>query len=132
MRPYLENPSQKGLLEWLKVTALSSNLSTAKKKKKKVQSLPVLYPDTITHLATQIRDLGGFWVSSCAILVTLLLCFPSHSHFSPQVQTPISPIACITCVHLLTVPPSCCHCGPCKCVPHHMITSLLHHGSPSF
>jgi hypothetical protein len=30
-----KNPSQKGLVEWLKVKALSSNPSTSKKKKKK-------------------------------------------------------------------------------------------------
>jgi hypothetical protein len=36
VRPYLEKPLTKvGLLEWLKVKALSSSPSTAKKKKKK-------------------------------------------------------------------------------------------------
>jgi hypothetical protein len=36
MRPYLENTQHKkrGLVEWLKVKALSSSLSTGKKKKK--------------------------------------------------------------------------------------------------
>jgi hypothetical protein len=36
MRPYLEKPITKiGLVEWLKVKALSSSPSTARKKKKK-------------------------------------------------------------------------------------------------
>jgi ribosomal protein S21 len=36
LRHYLKKPSQKiGLVEWLKVKALSSSPSTAKKKKKK-------------------------------------------------------------------------------------------------
>jgi ribosomal protein S21 len=35
MRPYLKKPTTKvGLVEWLKVKALSSNPSTKKKKKK--------------------------------------------------------------------------------------------------
>jgi hypothetical protein len=33
VRPYLENTHHKGLAEWLKVKALSSSPSTAKKKK---------------------------------------------------------------------------------------------------
>jgi hypothetical protein len=32
----LKNPSQKGLVEWLDVKALSSNSSTSKKKKKEL------------------------------------------------------------------------------------------------
>jgi hypothetical protein len=37
MRPYLEKPFTKiGLVEWLKVKALSSSPSNAKKKKKKL------------------------------------------------------------------------------------------------
>jgi hypothetical protein len=35
--PISKNPSQKGLAEWLKVKALNSSFSTAKKKKKKVE-----------------------------------------------------------------------------------------------
>jgi hypothetical protein len=35
MRPYLERPfTKKGLVEWLKVKALNSSPSTAKKRKK--------------------------------------------------------------------------------------------------
>jgi hypothetical protein len=38
LRPYLEKPFTKiGLVEWLKVKALSSSTSTAKKKKKTVR-----------------------------------------------------------------------------------------------
>jgi hypothetical protein len=37
MRPYFKKPFTKiGLVEWLKVKALSSNLSTTKKKKKEL------------------------------------------------------------------------------------------------
>jgi hypothetical protein len=36
VRPYLQNPyHEKGLVEWLKVKALSSNSSTSKKKERK-------------------------------------------------------------------------------------------------
>jgi hypothetical protein len=49
MRPYLEKPSHKkiGLVEWLKVKALSANLSTTKTKQNKklyncTQSMHVL------------------------------------------------------------------------------------------
>jgi hypothetical protein len=38
VRPYLQKPyHKKGLVEWLKVKALSSNPSTMKKKKKGIQ-----------------------------------------------------------------------------------------------
>jgi hypothetical protein len=39
LRPYLKKPfTKKGLVEWLKVTALSSSSSTRKKKKKKIRA----------------------------------------------------------------------------------------------
>jgi hypothetical protein len=46
MRPYLEKPFTKiGLVQWLKVKALSSSPSTAKKKKKKkrAEPSPIIY-----------------------------------------------------------------------------------------
>jgi hypothetical protein len=40
MRPYLKKPFTKiGLVEWLKVKALSSSPSTAEKKKKRISCL---------------------------------------------------------------------------------------------
>jgi hypothetical protein len=40
LRPYVEKPITKGLVEWLKVQALSSNSSTAKTKTKTKKQNP--------------------------------------------------------------------------------------------
>jgi hypothetical protein len=52
VRPYLENTHHKnGLVEWLKVKALSSSPSTAKKKKKKKLKGP-----NLSTLSTSLKE----------------------------------------------------------------------------
>jgi hypothetical protein len=80
VRPYLEKPFTKiGLVEWLKVKALSSTPSTAKKKKKKkksTQNRGGRMGQVVEHLPSKCEALS----SNCSItnknkmkVITLLL-----------------------------------------------------------
>jgi hypothetical protein len=58
LRPYLKKPfTKKGLVEWLKVTALSSSSSTRKKKKKKS-----VHQHTFKETNSGPVKVGKFWV----------------------------------------------------------------------
>jgi hypothetical protein len=67
VRPYLKNPSQKiGLVEWLKVKALSSSPSTGKEKKKASGMAAITYAFLYHLLSKGPVDFKGKEVIICS------------------------------------------------------------------
>jgi hypothetical protein len=65
--PILKNPTQKGLVEWIKMKVLSSSPSTAKKKKKKklekyfILFLKTSQPQTFTTTCNAVMSVVTFY-----------------------------------------------------------------------
>jgi hypothetical protein len=77
VRPYLKKTHHKNVLvEWLKVKALSSNPSTAKKEKKKV-----LY---VFMLTVEIRtNIKSFIISKRSVSLLVLFPLQTETQFNP-------------------------------------------------